>query len=175
MTATSGAEQVSVPYSDEAYAELFDGHFWELVRLARLLGADDPEDLVQDAFVRLHRKRRTLRDPDAALAYLRKTVRNLTYNRLRHLRMAREHHADLAEPPPARSPEGVAAHQESVTEMLAALRELPRRQRETLVLRYWLDLSERETAEVLGVAPGTVKAHAARAIATLTEKLEDPS
>lgn len=161
------------PLLDDAYAELFDAHFWGLVRLAKLLGADDPEEIVQESFVRLHRKRRALRDPDAALAYLRSMVCNLTRNRMRHLRIARRRHQQFGREPEIDSAELTAVHKESVRELLAALDELPRRQREVLVLRYWLDLSERETAETLGVAPGTVKAHTARAMAILNAKLEE--
>lgn len=69
---------------DDGYEELFTDHFWGLVRLATPLGADDVEDVVQDAFVRLHRKRRTLRDPDAVLAYLRSSVCNASRSPLRH-------------------------------------------------------------------------------------------
>jgi RNA polymerase sigma-70 factor (sigma-E family) len=158
---------------DDVYTELFDGHFWGLVRLAYLLGADDPEDLVQEAFVRLHRKRGMLRNPDSALAYLRSTVCNLSRSRIRHLRMARRRHAQLAEREDIVSAELHALHNESIRELLGAVEELPIRQRQALVLRYWLDLSERETAEALDVAVGTVKAHTSRAIAALTRKLED--
>ncbi|WP_258572351.1 sigma-70 family RNA polymerase sigma factor [Actinomadura parmotrematis] len=156
--------------SDGGYAELFDAHFWGLVRFARLLGADDPEDVAQEAFVRLHRKQRALRDPNASLAYLRTTVCNLTRNRLRHLGVARRR-SHLAPPQDVASAEASAVGRESVRELIAALGGLPRRQRETLVLRYWLDLTEREAAEVLGVGIGTVKTHAARGIAALGRTL----
>jgi RNA polymerase sigma factor (sigma-70 family) len=142
--------------------------------LARLLGADDPEDVTQDAFVRLHRRLPSLRNPDAALPYLRATVCNLSRKRVRHLRMARKRHPHLAtEHTEAASAEAALVHKESVRELLAALAELPRRQREVVVLRYWADLSERETAETLGIAVGTVKSHTARAIAALTTVLEE--
>jgi RNA polymerase sigma-70 factor (sigma-E family) len=173
VTTIPEVERGPAPLVEEAYAELFDAHFWGLVRLARLLGADDPEDIVQEAFVRLHRRRRALRDPDAALAYLRSMVCNMTRNRLRHLRVAWRRHQQLGREADIASAELTAVHKESVRELLAALDELPRRQREVLVLRYWLDLSERETAETLGVAPGTVKAHTARAMAALNAKLEE--
>ena len=68
---------------------LFRDRYPELVRLADLLGADDPEDIAQEAFARLIRKHDTLRDPDAALAYVRAIVCNLTRNRHRHLRVVR--------------------------------------------------------------------------------------
>ncbi|RMI41394.1 sigma-70 family RNA polymerase sigma factor [Actinomadura harenae] len=164
-----------VPVQEVSYDELFEAHFWGLVRLAALLGADDPEDVAQDAFVRLHRRRRLLRDPDSALAYLRSTVCNASRSRLRHLRMARRRHAQMAGAAPTASgtPESAAVDREDVRELLRAVDGLPRRQREVLVLRYWLDLSERETADALGIAPGTVKAHASRAVAALGEQLKE--
>lgn len=165
-------DPVATPQSDEGYQELFNGQFWGLVRLAHLLGADDPEDVVQDAFVRLHRKRGMLRDPNASLAYLRASVCNLSRSRLRHLRMARRRHHQLGVADDERSAESQAVHREDVRVLLHAVTELPARQREVLVLRYWLDLSERETADTLGIAVGTVKAHAARGIAALAKRLE---
>ena len=62
-------------------SELFRTRYPEMVRLADLLGADDPEDIAQEAFARLIRKYDSLRDPDAALAYVRASVCNLTRNR----------------------------------------------------------------------------------------------
>lgn len=160
-------------HADDGYEDLFTAHFWGLVRLATVLGADDAEDVVQDAFVRLHRRRRALRDQNAALAYLRSTVCNACRSRLRHLRMARRRHAQLAPQGQAGSAEHDVVHREDVRALLAAVEDLPARQREVLVLRYWLDLSERDTAETLGIAPGTVKAHCARAIAALGNRLKD--
>ena len=79
------------------YAALFAGQFGAMTRLATFLGADDPEDVAQEAFVRLHRRGRTLRDPHASLAYLRTTVVNLSRSRLRHLQVVRRH----SEAPPS--------------------------------------------------------------------------
>jgi RNA polymerase sigma factor (sigma-70 family) len=159
----------------ELYEELFHDHFWMLVRLARLLGADDPEDVVQDAFVSLHHKIDMLHHPDAALAYLRSSVCNRSRSRLRHLRMARRRHAQLAPRGEVTSAELQVVHTEDVRRLLEAIGGLPRRQREALVLRFWLDLSERETAGVLGVAIGTVKSHTARAMASLARTMKEPS
>ncbi|MGV9306695.1 sigma-70 family RNA polymerase sigma factor [Nonomuraea sp. NPDC003727] len=149
------------------FAELFAAQYQSLVRLAGLLGADDPEDIAQEAFARLHGRR--LRDDAAALGYLRATVCNLTRNRLRHLRLSR---LRRPEPPePARSSEHAVIVAEEHWELLAALDTLPRRQREALILRYWLDLSEREIADAMGVSPGSVKTHASRGLAALRGKL----
>lgn len=151
-----------------AFAELFASQCQALVRLAGLLGADDPEDIVQEAFACLHSRR--LRDDGAALGYLRVTVCNLTRKRLRHLRVARLCRIEPSGPMP--SSEHIAIVSEEHRELLAALDGLPRRQREVLVLRYWLDLSEREIAEAMGVSPGSVKTHASRGIAALSKVLE---
>jgi RNA polymerase sigma-70 factor (sigma-E family) len=153
------------------FAELFAAHYQSLVRLAGLLGADDPEDIAQEAFARLHTRR--LRDDGAALPYLRATVCNLTRNRLRHLRVVRLRRPDP--PEPVRSSEHSVLLAEEHRELLAALDRLPRRQREALVLRYWLDLSEREIAEAMGVSPGSVKTHASRGLSALGKSLKEES
>ncbi|NRQ30582.1 sigma-70 family RNA polymerase sigma factor [Nonomuraea sp. NN258] len=151
------------------FAELFAAQYRSLVRLAGLLGADDPEDIAQEAFARLHSRR--LRDDGAAVAYLRATVCNLTRNRLRHLRLIR---LRRPEPPePVRSSEHSVLVAEEHRALLAALDRLPRRQREAIVLRYWLDLSEREIAGAMGVSPGSVKTHASRALAALGKALQE--
>lgn len=152
-----------------SFAELFAAHYQPLVRLAGLLGADDPEDIAQEAFSRLHVRR--LRDDGAAVAYLRTIVCNLTRNRLRHLRLVRLRRPDP--PEPQHSSEHAVIVAEEHRELLAALDRLPRRQREALVLRYWLDLSEREIADVMGVSAGSVKTHASRALAALGKALKE--
>src|ERR1700734_473903 len=92
---------------------LFQARYPELVRLADLLGADDPEDIAQEAFARLIQRQRALRDQDAALAYVRSTVCNLVRNRHRHLRVVR-----------MRTPRG---HDEASSEQAVMLREDRRR------------------------------------------------
>jgi RNA polymerase sigma factor (sigma-70 family) len=149
---------------------LFRARYPEMVRLADLLGADDPEDIAQEAFARLIRKHASLRNPESALAYVRASVCNLTRNRHRHLRVVRlrtpaGHHED--------SSEQVAMLNEDHREVLAALAGLPPRRREAIVLRYWLDLSEREIAATMGVSAGTVKSHVSRGLAALTIALGD--
>lgn len=151
--------------------ELFSIHYRTLVGLAGLLGADDPEDLAQEAFVRLHRRQDRLREPQAALAYLRVTVCNLTRNRARHLRLAR-----LRAPRPQdhqAAAEQLVIVREEHRELLAAVAALPTRQRQALVLRYWLDLSEQEIADTMAVSVGTVKTHASRGLAALKELMGD--
>lgn len=160
-TGEAGAERV---------AGLFRARYPEMVRLADLLGADDPEDIAQEAFARLIRKHGSLRDPDAAVAYVRASVVNLTRNRHRHLRVVRQR---TPAGRPEDSSEQAAILREDHREVLAALSDLPPRTREALVLRYWLDLPERGIAEAMGVSPGTVKSHVSRGLATLARNLKD--
>jgi RNA polymerase sigma factor (sigma-70 family) len=166
-TGSSAAET-----GDNAVTELFRARYPEMVRLADLLGADDPEDIAQEAFARLIRKYDSLRRPDSALAYLRASVCNLARNRRRHLSVVRRRtpagrHED--------SSEQVAILRENHREVLAALAVLPPRTREALVLRYWLDLSEREMAQAMRVSAGTVKSHVSRGLAALARALGDTS
>lgn len=158
--------------ADAAVRALFVAHHARLVGYARLL-VDDvgaAEDLVQDAFVSLHR-RWPLRDRGAALGYLRTAVANGAASSVRHLRVVRrverpEHVRDAA------SAETEVLVREEHRELVAGLSALPVRQRQVLVLRYYLDLSEAQIAETLSISRGSVKAHASRALAALGARLE---
>jgi RNA polymerase sigma-70 factor (sigma-E family) len=155
---------------EAAVTALFDRHHTELVRMAALLGADqDAEDVVAEAFCELYRRWPRLRDPLAAPAYLRSVVCNLTRMRLRHLQVVRRH----TEPPlpDAGSAEQQVVLREDQREVVLALRELPDRQRQALVLRYWLDLKEVDVAAAMGISCGAVKTHTSRGMASLTRKL----
>ncbi|MFI5592544.1 SigE family RNA polymerase sigma factor [Amycolatopsis sp. NPDC051758] len=150
--------------------ELFHAHRPGLVRLAVLLLGDRglAEDVVQDAFVALFR-RWPLDDPAGAGGYLRVSVVNGARSAQRRAALRRRHHkAEPDDGPPA---DAEALLGEEHREVLAAVRRLPRRQREVLVLRYWSGLSEAEIAETLGVSRGTVKTCASRALAKLEGEL----
>jgi RNA polymerase sigma factor (sigma-70 family) len=166
-----GTEAVRpTPPADESYVEnLFRARYLEMVRLAGLLGADDPEDIAQEAFTRLMNKGPRALDPQGALPYLRAIVVNLTRNRHRHLRVVRLRTPVAID---EGSSEQVAMAHEDQREILAALAELPSRRREAIVLRYWLDLPEREIAAAMGVSPGTVKSHVSRGLAALAQALQ---
>jgi RNA polymerase sigma-70 factor (sigma-E family) len=154
------------------FAQLFNDQFGRMVRLAALLGADDPEDIAQEAFVRLQQRHDQLRDGDKAAAYLRTTVVNLTRSRLRHLRVVRRFAADL---PLVESAEILALLSDDRQRVIKGLSRLTARQRQVVVLRYWLDLSEREIAETLGIRAGTVKSTSSKALASLGAMLGDNS
>src|SRR5579859_47701 len=145
-------------------ASLFRARYPELVRLADLLGADDPEDIAQEAFSRLIRGRASLRDPDAALAYVRACVCNLVRNRHRHLGVVRRNtpRARIEE-----SSEHAVMVRQDHAELIAALARLPHRMREAIVLRYWLDLAHHEIAAAMGVSTGTAKSQVSRGLAAL--------
>jgi RNA polymerase sigma factor (sigma-70 family) len=152
--------------AESSVVELFRGRYLEMVRLAGLLGADDPEDIAQEAFTRFLQKAPALDDP---APYLRAIVCNLTRNRHRHLRVVRE------KTPPERSEpssEHAAIQREEHAEVIAALAKLPARRREAIVLRFWLDLPEREIAQTMGTSIGTVKSQLSRGLAALTVALE---
>jgi RNA polymerase sigma-70 factor (sigma-E family) len=160
--------------ADEAVTRLFSAHYRQLVRLAALLLGDRAvaEELVQDAYVQLHQRWSRLRDPHKALGYLRTSVVNAARSAGRRRVVADRYTA--SQPPLAHVPsaEHGALGALEQTEVVAALRALPARQREALVLRYYLDLSESEIAEVMGISRGAVKSHASRGIAALRATLE---
>jgi RNA polymerase sigma-70 factor (sigma-E family) len=174
---TVPAPERSMRDADEALVALYTTHYRPLVRVAALLLHDTAaaEDVVQDAYVAMHGSWRRLRDPDKAAAYLRQAVVNRSRSRLRHLKVV-----DRKTPPPP--PIGATPQTESADvgalraverqHVMAALRQLPRRQREVLVLRYYSDLSEAQIADALGISTGAVKSHAARGMAALRHNLE---
>lgn len=151
---------------------LFQAHWTSMLRLAVLLVDDvgSAEDVVQDAFIALHRNVGRVRDPNAALAYVRSAVLNRARSTLRRRVVARRH-LRAAEPEVGPPPSDAVLLAEEHREVLAALRTLPRRQREVLVLRYWSDRSEAEIADLLSISRGSVKSAASRGIATLRHSL----
>jgi RNA polymerase sigma-70 factor (sigma-E family) len=171
MTATTAAPAGT---GGTDLASLHRQHYRSLVRLASLL-VDDVgtcEELVQDAFVAVLSRSAAVRQPASAPAYLRSAVLNGARSHLRR-RAVRRRPGPAEEAEDLRSPESSALVADDHAAVLAALRSLPERQREVLALRYYLELSEAEIAETLGIAPGTVKTHAQRALAALHVSLED--
>ena len=138
-----------------AVTALFHSHSRSLVRLASLL-VDDPEtaeDLVQEAFISLYRHWPRVRDPAAAVGYLRAATLNLARTRVRRRRRERLFTPDV--PPPAAPADTGALGRDVTDTVLRALALLPRRQREVVVLRIWGQLTFEEAAEVIGVSPNT--------------------
>ncbi len=157
---------------DHAVIELYSRHYRSLVRLAALLLRDTPtaEEVVQDAFVAMHGGWQRLRDTEKALAYLRQAVVNRSRSVLRH-RMVVEKNLQSAPPDMPSAEHGAFALLER-SAVVAALRNLPDRQREAIVLRYYGDLSEAEIATTMGISCGAVKSHTSRGMAALRTALE---
>jgi RNA polymerase sigma-70 factor (sigma-E family) len=158
--------------AEQAVTVMYSTHYRSLVRLAALLVRDvaTAEEVVQDSFLAMHGAWRRLRDNDKALSYLRQSVVNRSRSVLRHRVVV-----DRNAPKPA--PDMPSAEQGALTslerrEVVSALRSLPARQREALVLRYYGDLSEAQIASAMGISRGAVKSHTARAIAALRAVLE---
>jgi RNA polymerase sigma-70 factor (sigma-E family) len=161
--------------ADDAVTALYSAQYRSLVRLAALLLRDvgAAEEVVQDSFIAMHGSWRRLRDPDRALAYLRQSVVNRSRSALRH-RSVQQRHAPAPMPDNA-SAEHAALETLEREEVIRALHLLPGRQREVLVLRYYLDLSEAQIADAIGISRGAVKSHASRGMAALRLSLEKKS
>lgn len=157
--------------ADAAVTELYTAHYVRLVRLSTLLQGDHAvaEEVVQDAFVALHRRWRKLRDSDRAVGYLRTSVVHGSRSVQRRRGVAARH---PDEPPPnAPSAEHEAVLGAAGDAVIGALRELPARQREALVLRYYGGLAEAEIAAAMKISRGAVKSHISRGMAGLRETL----
>jgi len=156
-------------------ASIFAEHHVGLVRLALIMVGDQAtaEDVVQEAFARTHAGRARLRDADKALAYVRSAVLNGCRSVLR--RRATVFRRAVPYEPPVWSAESAALLGEERREVLLALRDLPRRQREALTLRYYFDLSDQEIADTMGVTASTARSTIARGLAALARALGEGS
>ena len=157
----------------ERFGALFFAHAPRLVRLAALLGDDDPEDVVQESFCKLYAARGRLQADDAkVVAYLNKIVVNEVRSRHRRRQVARRD-AHLFTTLDVDDPTTVHGDRRAVVEALAGVSP---RQREALVLRFWMDLPLAAIAEAMGVRIGTVKSQISRGLdvvgAALREEVE---
>jgi len=161
--------------ADQAVTVLFHSHYAALVREAALLVGDvaTAEDVVQDCFIAVHRAWWRVRDTSTAVFYLRRSVINKSRSVLRRRAVAGRH--PLLPEPALPSAEDSALAAVQLAAVRAALRALPARQREVLVLRYYADLPETQIAAVLGISRGSVKVHAARARNALRAALQPPA
>jgi RNA polymerase sigma-70 factor (sigma-E family) len=159
---------------DTAVSELFLAHHARLVVFARMIVGDvgTAEDVVQDAFAALYRRWPWLRDKGAAASYLQAAVANGARSKLRRRRRAPETVLDEADEPTTDAADEAVVSNDTNRALAACLAELPVRQRQVVVLRYYLDQSEAEIAETLSISKGSVKKHASRALATLGARLE---
>lgn len=130
---------------------------------------DAADDLVHEAFVRLAGRFRHLRRPEAFPSYLRSTVVNLHLSALRRLRLERQYAARRTAGPEAHD---LVADVPAREDLWRALRTLPPRQRAALVLRYYEDLTERETAEIMRCSVAAAKSLVTRGLEGLRTRIE---
>jgi RNA polymerase sigma-70 factor (sigma-E family) len=151
----------AVPSPAPSFADLYRNSHGDMVRLAFLLtgSSDVAQDVVQDAFVSVHRAWSRVRDPRA---YLRRTVVNACTSH--HRRMFRDRRMNAST--------GSTTVELGADELFDVLETLPARQRAAIVLRYWHDLDDRDIAGALGCRPGTVGSLLHRAITRLREVIE---
>jgi RNA polymerase sigma-70 factor (sigma-E family) len=152
---------------------LYQAHALALARMALVMLGDHAaaEDVVQDAFLGLYRRWDSLDDTTAALGYLRTSVLNGCRTAIKR----RSRPAIMARAAPLESAEEAVLVGEEHRAVLAAIRRLPARQREALVLRYYLDMNEEQTARTMRVSRGAVKSATSRAVAAVGRMLRESS
>jgi RNA polymerase sigma factor (sigma-70 family) len=152
--------------------DLHEAHALGLFKLAAVLVGQSAtaEDIVQDAFI-AYLRAAPRPEPGKELAYLRRTVINLAHGHHRRLGRIRRLRSDPTTDHP--SAEAEAARSERRRQVVDAVRQLPSRQRDAVVLRYFTGLRDSEIAETLGISVGSVKTHLHRARTTLAKRLEE--
>jgi RNA polymerase sigma-70 factor (sigma-E family) len=162
--------------AEGAVTELYEAHALGLIRLAHIMLGDrsSAEDVVQEAFCGLYRRWPHLADPASAVPYVRSSVLNGCRSVLRRHRSHRSL-APAGYQPPESSAESMALTAEERREVMRALRQLPQRQREALVLRFYLDLSADQAAAAMGISPGSVRSAITRGLASLGRLLQESS
>ncbi len=176
MTGTEVGSAERVSDRDAVLSACFALHYARLVRTAMLLVDDreTAEDVVMDAFVGLRLRWRFVADPDDAFRYLRSSVLNGSRSKLRRRRVARlvDRRRILGGEDAVDSAEATVLARDRDDALGRAVQGLPGRQKEVVVLRYYLDLTEAEIAQTLGISRGAVKSHSSRAIRTLARTTE---
>ena len=181
-TRTSGAGSGAEPADDQARADaaqavtaLYETHAVGLIRLAVVMLGDRAaaEDVVQEAFCGLYRRWGQLDEPGKAQSYVRTATLNGCRSQLRQRIRAQRRGGPAPDPADAASAEQAALLGEEHQLVLSALRRLPDRQREALVLRFYLDQTEPEIAATMGISRGTVKSTTSRALAALGRLLQE--
>lgn len=144
-----------------------------LVRLARLFTDDrtGAEDIVQEAFIRLYHAADRIQDTQNSAAYLRSIVLNLARDHNRRGLLSLRHQDSMIDRRTPETPEDRVVRSESQTEVIDALNHLSSRQRDCLVLRFYMDLTEKQIASTLAISPNSVKTHCQRGMAILAAVL----
>lgn len=153
--------------------DVYDTHWAPMVRLAALMldSRGEGEEIVQDAILAVYDRRDQFPDARSAGGYLRTAVVNRCRSVHRHRAVVQRHRPH--ELPTPEQPDAVAIRNDVGDQVMAALRTLPQRQREVLVLRYYSEASEAEIAEALGISRGAVKSHAHRGMQALRVALAE--
>lgn len=170
MRTTVTADDTSLSGLEERFVQ----HAPAALRLAYFL-TGDPEsarDLVQDAFVRMAGRFRHLRQPEAFDAYLRRTIVNLHVSVLRRVRAER---SSLAREAALSVPAAIEDDHGTRDEMWHAILGLPPRQRAAIVLRYYEDMSEWQSAQILRCSVGALNQLVVRAMANLRTRIGEGS
>jgi RNA polymerase sigma factor (sigma-70 family) len=160
--------------ADRAITAMYDTEYRSLVRMSAVLLGDvlAAEEVVQDSFIAVHAAWRRLRDIDKAVPYLRRSVLSRSRALLRHRVVAGRHRVAAARHPPGREPGPPGAGPDPIMPLerpavIAALRALPARQQEALVLTFYLGLSEQEVAAAMNISRGAAHSLTARGQAAL--------
>jgi RNA polymerase sigma-70 factor (sigma-E family) len=167
----STARVATVVDVDQLLVDLFEQEGRSLVRLARLFVDDRnaAEDLVQEAFIRLARSAHRLQDHTKAAAYLRSIVLNLARDHNRRGLVSLRHRLPLEDE--RTEEEDQLVLRDDQREIIDALRDLPHRQRDCLVLRYYQELGVDDIAETLGISRNSVKTHLQRGLGAMESRL----
>lgn len=170
MEGSEGGATPDADASSRSLPYLYDTHYTRMVKLASMYvdHRESAEEVVQDAFVKLLKGNYNIK-PGNEAAYLRRMVLNGAHTTLRKRRVRRRHTPDEAEPVASAEEGGLGRSERD--RILSAVRQLPKKQASVIVLRYYLDLSEAEIAESLGMARGSVKSHAYRGLRKLQQIL----
>ena len=163
--------------AEDAVTALYEAHALGMIRLAHIMLGDrqSAEDVVQEAFCGLYRRWSHLTDPGSAVHYVRSAVLNQCRSVLRRRTASQAQRQAASNPESVRSAESAVLTREERDEIMRAVRRLPPRQREALVLRFYLDLSAEETATTMGISPSSVRSATHRALASLGRMLQEQS
>lgn len=171
----AGARSPARESPEEAVAALYQRSALSLIRMAYVM-LDDlqaAEDVVQEAFYGLYRRWGRLKDADHAIYYVRAAVLNGCRSALRRRAVRHRFLADRPDQRPAASAEAMVIKGEERDEMIRALARLPHRQREALVLRFYLELSDQQIARVMDIGQSTVRSTVYRALEALGRDLKE--
>lgn len=172
-SATAGVDRAIPIDVDRLVIRLFEQEGQSLVRLARIFVDDRnaAEDLVQEAFIRLARSAHRIKDEAKAAPYLRSIVLNLARDNNRRGLVSLRHHLPTDER--RASTEDEIELREDQQQVIDALRDLPHRQRNALVLRYYEEMGIDDIAAAMGISRNSVKTHLKRGLAALEQRLGD--